>query len=50
MPSAGRYFKYAIGEILMVTGDKENTIKAYEKSLDLNPDNENTQKVLSEIK
>ena len=38
------------GEILLLTGDKENAIEAYEKSLELNPDNENAKKVLSEIK
>ena len=38
------------GEILLLTGDKENAIKAYEKSLALNPDNENAKKVLLEIK
>ena len=38
------------GEILLLTGDKENAIKAYKKSLELNPDNENAKKVLSEIK
>ena len=41
---------YSYGEILLLTGDKENAIKAYEKSLELNPDNENAKKVLSEIK
>ena len=38
------------GEILLMTGDKENAIKAYEKSLELNPDNENTKKALSKIR
>ena len=38
------------GEILLLTGDKENAIKAYKKSLELNPDNESAIKVLSEIK
>jgi tetratricopeptide (TPR) repeat protein len=38
------------GEILLLTGDKENAIKACEKSLALNPDNENAKKVLFEIK
>jgi tetratricopeptide (TPR) repeat protein len=37
-------------EILLLTGDKENAIKACEKSLALNPDNENAKKVLFEIK
>lgn len=38
------------GQILLLTGDKENAIKAYEKSLELNPDNENAKKVLSGLK
>jgi predicted negative regulator of RcsB-dependent stress response len=38
------------GEILLLIGDKENAIDAYKKSLELNPDNENAKKVLSEIK
>ena len=37
------------GEILLLTGDKENAINAYKKSLELNPDNENAKKVLSKI-
>jgi hypothetical protein len=31
-------------------GDKESGIKAYKKSLELNPENENAIKVLSELK
>jgi tetratricopeptide (TPR) repeat protein len=38
------------GEILLHIGNKEKAIKAYKKSLELNPDNENAKKVLSEIK
>ncbi len=38
------------GEILLVTGDTANAIKAYEKSLELNPENENAKKVLLELK
>jgi tetratricopeptide (TPR) repeat protein len=38
------------GEILMLTGDIENAIKAYEKSLTLNPHNENTKRVLLQLK
>jgi tetratricopeptide (TPR) repeat protein len=38
------------GEILLLTGDKENAINAYKKSLELNPDNENAKKVLSKIR
>jgi tetratricopeptide (TPR) repeat protein len=38
------------GEILLRTGDKTNAIEAYKKSLELNPDNKNATKILSEIK
>jgi hypothetical protein len=38
------------GEILLKIGNKENAIKAYKKSLELNPNNVNAKKVLSEIK
>lgn len=37
------------GECLLKMGDKENAIIAYKKSLELNPDNKNAEKVLSEI-
>lgn len=37
------------GECLLKMGDKEKAIIAYKKSLDLNPDNNNAEKVLSEI-
>jgi tetratricopeptide (TPR) repeat protein len=38
------------GECLLLMGDKESGIKAYKKSLELNPENENAIKVLSELK
>ena len=38
------------GECLLKMGDKENAIKAYRKSLELNPDNEYAIKALSELK
>ena len=37
------------GEGLLRSGDKENGIKFYKKSLELNPDNENAIKVLKEL-
>jgi tetratricopeptide (TPR) repeat protein len=38
------------GECLLKMGDEENAIKAYRKSLELNPDNEYAIKALSELK
>jgi|GEM_PF-5528947 tetratricopeptide (TPR) repeat protein len=38
------------GECLLLMGDTENGIKAYKKSLELNPENESAIKVLSELK
>lgn len=38
------------GEILLKTGDKENAIKAFEKTLELNPNFEFAKKMLSKIK
>ncbi|MFT5338157.1 MAG: tetratricopeptide (TPR) repeat protein [Sphingobacteriales bacterium] len=38
------------GECLMLLGQKEDGIKAYEKSLELNPKNKNAEKVISENK
>jgi len=38
------------GEILFKLGDKENAIRAYEKSIELNPDNEYGKKMLQKIK
>ena len=37
------------GECLLKLGDKASAIKAFKKSLELNPDNKNAEKVLSEI-
>jgi D-alanyl-D-alanine-carboxypeptidase/D-alanyl-D-alanine-endopeptidase len=37
------------GEMLLKTGQKEEAIKMYKKSLELNPKNENGKKVLEEI-
>ncbi len=38
------------GECLLKMGDKENAIKAYKRSLELNPDNEYAKEALSELK
>lgn len=38
------------GECLLILGKKEEGIKAYKKSLELNPKNENAQKVIAENK
>jgi tetratricopeptide (TPR) repeat protein len=38
------------GECLLLTGDKESAIKAYQKSLELNPENDSAKKVLSDLK
>ncbi|MFD0976187.1 tetratricopeptide repeat protein [Salinimicrobium gaetbulicola] len=38
------------GECLLKMGDKENAVIAYQKSLELNPDNDNAKEVLQEIK
>ena len=37
------------GECLLSIGDKENAIKAYRKSIELNPDNESGIEILSEL-
>ncbi|MBE9467289.1 MAG: tetratricopeptide repeat protein [Bacteroidetes bacterium] len=37
------------GECLLKLGDKANAIKAYRKSLNLNPDNKNAEKILTEM-
>jgi tetratricopeptide (TPR) repeat protein len=37
------------GQCLLLLGDTKNAIKAYKKSLELNPENENAIKVLSEL-
>lgn len=39
----------SLGEAYMKNGDKENAIKNYEKSLVLNPDNENAKNMLKEL-
>lgn len=39
----------SLGECLLKLGKKEEGIKAYKKSLELNPDNNNATKVLSEL-
>lgn len=38
------------GECLLKLGKKEEAIKAYKKSLALNPNNDNAKKILTEIK
>ena len=40
----------SLGEAYMKTGQTELAIKNYEKSLELNPDNENAQKMLDKLK
>ncbi|KMQ65867.1 beta-lactamase [Chryseobacterium angstadtii] len=37
------------GEILLKTGDKNKAIEMYQKSVELNPDNDNGKKVLKEL-
>lgn len=37
------------GEVLLLLGEKEKAIKMYEKSLELNPDNENAKEALTKI-
>ena len=37
------------GEILLNMGDKNKAIEMYKKSIDLNPNNENGKKILTEI-
>ena len=37
------------GEILLVVGAKEKAIEMYQKSLDLNPENEHAKLVLEEL-
>ncbi len=39
----------SLGEGYMISGDKKNAIKNYEKSLKLNPDNENAKKMLEQL-
>jgi CubicO group peptidase (beta-lactamase class C family) len=45
--SANIYDSY--GEALLQCGKKEDAIKMYQKSVELNPDNENAKKVLKEL-
>jgi CubicO group peptidase (beta-lactamase class C family) len=45
--SSNMYDSY--GEALLQSGKKEDAIKMYQKSLELNPDNENGKKVLKEL-
>jgi len=45
--SSNMYDSY--GEALLQSGKKEEAIKMYQKSLELNPDNENGKKVLKEL-
>ncbi len=40
----------SLGEGYMLAGDKKNAIKNYEKSLKLNPNNDNAKKMLEELK
>ena len=37
------------GEILLKTGKKEEAIKMYQKSIELNPNNEGGKKILKEL-
>jgi len=38
----------SLGECLLILGKKERGLKAYQKSLELNPDNENAKNILAE--
>lgn len=40
----------SLGECLLLLGKKEESLKAYKKSLDLNPKNENARKILTDQK
>lgn len=40
----------SLGEAYMKAGDDENAIKNYEKSLELNADNDNAKKMLKKLK
>ncbi|MBN2091723.1 tetratricopeptide repeat protein [candidate division KSB1 bacterium] len=40
----------SLGEAYMKSGDKKNAIKNYQKSLELNPNNDNAKKMIEEIK
>ena len=39
----------SLGEAYMIKGNKELAIKNYEKSIELNPDNENGKKMLEKL-
>jgi len=41
--------KRRYGETLLKTGQKEEAVKMYKKSIDLNPNNANGKKILEEI-
>ncbi|MCC7157901.1 MAG: FKBP-type peptidyl-prolyl cis-trans isomerase [Ignavibacteria bacterium] len=40
----------SLGEAYMISGDKKNAIKNYEKSLKLDPNNENAKKMLEQLR
>ncbi|MPR33345.1 tetratricopeptide repeat protein [Salmonirosea aquatica] len=40
----------SLGECLLLVGNKKEAIKAYEKSLFLNPDNKNAEKILKDLR
>ena len=40
----------SLGEGYMMSGDKENAIKNYEKSIELNPNNDNGKEMLKKLK
>lgn len=40
----------SLGEAFMKSGDKENAIKNYKKSLELNPDNDNAKEMMKRLK
>jgi CubicO group peptidase (beta-lactamase class C family) len=53
--TAKEYPKYwnaydALGELYLYSGDKVQAVKNYEKSLELNPDNENAKAMLKKLK
>ena len=47
-PNSSNVFD-SYGECLLKIGEKKNAIKAYRKSLKMNPKNKNAERVLSEI-
>jgi tetratricopeptide (TPR) repeat protein len=53
--TAKEYPKYwnaydTLGELYLYSGDKVQAVKNYEKSLELNPDNENAKAMLKKLK